>query len=90
MKLRSQRLMPFLKVVALTFISFFFILMTQTIYWADQPKAAAVVYAAEGDDADILAGRILDVEHRAYTDAVCLYFEDRLTVEGRMVRIRQE
>ena len=44
----------------------------------------------EGDDADSLAARILVEEHQAYTEAVRLFFEDRLTVEGRVVRIRQE
>jgi len=44
----------------------------------------------EGDDAGSLAARILVEEHQAYTEAVRLFFEDRLTVEGRVVRIRQE
>jgi phosphoribosylglycinamide formyltransferase-1 len=67
-----------------------------TVHFVDEDLDAGPIIVQrtvpilEGDDADILAGRILDEEHRAYTDAVCLYFEDRLTVEGRMVRIRQE
>ncbi len=67
-----------------------------TVHFVDEDLDAGPIIVQrtvpilEGDDADILAGRILDEEHRAYTDAVRLYFEDRLTVEGRMVRIRQE
>jgi phosphoribosylglycinamide formyltransferase-1 len=67
-----------------------------TVHFVDEDLDAGPIIVQrtvpilEGDDADILAGRILDEEHRAYTDAVRLYFEDRLTVEGRVVRIRQE
>ena len=48
MKLRTQRLMPFLIVVAFTFISFFFILITQTIVRAAQPMVAAGWYHTVG------------------------------------------
>jgi phosphoribosylglycinamide formyltransferase-1 len=67
-----------------------------TVHFVDEDLDAGPIIVQrtvpilEGDDADILAGRILDEEHRVYTDAVRLYFEDRLTVEGRVVRIRQE
>jgi phosphoribosylglycinamide formyltransferase-1 len=35
-----------------------------------------------------LSARILEVEHRLYPEAVRLYFEDRLSIEGRRVLIR--
>ncbi len=41
----------------------------------------------EGDDEDSLSARILEQEHRLYAEAVGLYFEGRLSVEGRRVRI---
>ncbi len=67
-----------------------------TVHFVDEDLDAGpiivqrTVPVVEGDDADTLAGRIIDQEHQAYTEAVRLYFEDRLTVEGRVVRIRQE
>jgi len=67
-----------------------------TVHFVDEDLDAGpiivqrAVEILEGDDADTLAGRILDQEHRAYADAVRLFFEDRLAVEGRVVRIRQE
>lgn len=48
----------------------------------------AAVPVLEDDDEDSLSGRILEQEHRIYAEAVALYFERRLTVEGRRVRIR--
>jgi phosphoribosylglycinamide formyltransferase-1 len=42
----------------------------------------------EGDDEDSLAERILEEEHICLPDAVRLFCEDRLTIEGRVVRIR--
>jgi phosphoribosylglycinamide formyltransferase-1 len=41
----------------------------------------------EGDDEDTLADRILKQEHIAFPEAVRLFCEDRLVVEGRVVRI---
>lgn len=67
-----------------------------TVHFVDEDLDAGpiivqrTVPVLEGDDADALAARILVEEHQAYTEAVRLYFEDRLTVEGRVVRIRQE
>jgi phosphoribosylglycinamide formyltransferase 1 len=42
----------------------------------------------EGDDEDSLAGRILEHEHECFPEAVRLFCEDRLRVEGRIVHIR--
>ena len=39
------------------------------------------------DTADILADRVLQEEHRAYVEAVQLFAQGRLRVEGRKVRI---
>ncbi|HVN73561.1 MAG TPA: phosphoribosylglycinamide formyltransferase, partial [Methanoregula sp.] len=43
----------------------------------------------EGDDEDSLADRILEQEHIAFPEAVRLFCEDRLSIEGRIVRIRE-
>jgi phosphoribosylglycinamide formyltransferase-1 len=47
-------------------------------------KAVAV---GEGDAPESLAARILVEEHALYPEAVRLFFEGRLKVEGRLVRI---
>ncbi len=49
----------------------------------------AVVPVYDDDTVDILTERILEQEHRIYPEAVRLYCEDKLSVEGRKVRIRQ-
>jgi len=41
----------------------------------------------EGDDGDILADRILVEEHKAFPEAIRLFFEERLRIEGRAVKI---
>lgn len=41
-----------------------------------------------GDDEDSLSGRILEQEHQIYPEAVKLFAEDRLVVDGRMVSIK--
>jgi phosphoribosylglycinamide formyltransferase-1 len=41
----------------------------------------------DDDDEDSLAGRILEKEHQCYPEAIRLYCEDRLQIEGRKVRI---
>lgn len=41
----------------------------------------------EGDTPDILAARVLQIEHRIYAEAVRLFAEGRVKVEGRKVRI---
>jgi len=67
-----------------------------TVHFVDEDLDAGPIIVQrtvpirEGDDADALGGRILREEHQAYSRAVRLYFEDRLTVDGRVVRIRQE
>ena len=42
----------------------------------------------EDDDEDTLADRILEREHECYPEAIRLFCEDRLVIEGRRVRIR--
>jgi phosphoribosylglycinamide formyltransferase 1 len=42
----------------------------------------------EGDDEDTLAERILAYEHRCLPEAIRLFCEDRLVIEGRIVRVR--
>lgn len=41
----------------------------------------------EGDTEETLAGRILEQEHKIYPEAVKLFAEDRLKVDGRIVSI---
>lgn len=40
------------------------------------------------DTEETLSARLLPLEHRTYTEAVRLFFEERLQVEGRKVRIK--
>ncbi len=47
----------------------------------------AAVPVEEGDDEETLSARILAEEHRIYPEAVRLFFEGRLAIEGRRVRI---
>jgi phosphoribosylglycinamide formyltransferase-1 len=47
----------------------------------------AVVPVTTDDTEESLSGRILAEEHRIYPEAVRLFFEGRLTIEGRKVRI---
>jgi phosphoribosylglycinamide formyltransferase-1 len=47
----------------------------------------AAVPILEGDTEEALSARILEQEHRIYREAVALYFEDRLRIEGRTVRV---
>lgn len=42
----------------------------------------------DGDTVETLAARILQVEHRLYPEAIRLFAEGRLVVEGRRVRVR--
>ena len=48
----------------------------------------AAVPVLEGDTRDELAARILREEHRLYAEAVRLYHEGRLQVEGGMVKVK--
>jgi len=47
----------------------------------------AAVPVLDGDDADDLAARILEQEHRIYPQAVKWFAQGRLQVEGRRVRL---
>jgi phosphoribosylglycinamide formyltransferase-1 len=47
----------------------------------------ATVPVHDDDDEASLAARVLEQEHRIYPEAVRLFFEGRLRVEGRRVRI---
>ena len=47
----------------------------------------ASVNVLEDDTVATLSDRILEEEHRIYPEAASLFFEDRLRVEGRRVRI---
>jgi len=47
----------------------------------------AAVPVLAGDDADVLAARILEQEHRVYPEAIRLWAEGRLQVVGRTVHI---
>ena len=44
----------------------------------------------EDDTAESLSQRILEQEHKAYPEAIGLFAEGRLEIEGRNVRIKQE
>ena len=46
----------------------------------------SVVPVQDGDTADTLAARVLDAEHAAYPQAVALFAEGRLLLDGRRVR----
>ncbi len=45
----------------------------------------AVVPVLDSDTVETLAARILQEEHRIYSEAVCLLLEDKVRVEGRRV-----
>ncbi len=47
----------------------------------------ATVPVLEDDTEESLSARIIEQEHRIYAEAVALYFERRLTIEGRRVRV---
>lgn len=49
--------------------------------------AQATVPVLDDDDEDALSARILEQEHRLYCEAVALYCDGRLRVEGRRVRV---
>lgn len=64
-----------------------------TVHFADEgcDTGPIIVQAAvpveEGDTEESLAARILESEHRIYAQAVRLFCENRLKIEGRRVRI---
>jgi phosphoribosylglycinamide formyltransferase-1 len=47
----------------------------------------ATVPVLDDDTEDTLAARILEQEHRIYVDAVRLFFDDRLQIDDRRVRV---
>jgi phosphoribosylglycinamide formyltransferase-1 len=49
----------------------------------------AAVPVLDDDTESSLSARILEQEHRIYAEAVAHYFQNRLSVEGRRVRIRR-
>lgn len=51
--------------------------------------AQKCVPVEEGDTADTLAARVLQVEHQIYTEALQLFAEDRIRVEGRRTVTRR-
>ena len=50
----------------------------------------AVVPVREGDTEDLLAQRILKEEHRIYAEAVQMFGQGRLKIEGRVVHVLPE
>lgn len=57
-------------------------------YDTGPPVLQRCVPVEEDDTADSLAERVLKVEHQIYTEALQLFAEDRIEIEGRRVRIR--
>lgn len=49
----------------------------------------AVVPVLDDDTPETLAARILEQEHRIYSEAICLLVEDRIRVEGRRVVLQK-
>ena len=47
----------------------------------------AAVPVLDDDTEETLSARILEQEHRIYPEAVALYFEGRIAIEGRRVRL---
>lgn len=64
-----------------------------TVHFVDKDLDAgpiilqATVPVEQTDTEESLSERILDQEHKLYPEAVSLYFENRLRIEGRTVRI---
>ncbi len=49
----------------------------------------AIVGVEDSDTPDTLAAKVLEVEHKAYPDAIALFAEDRLEVDGLRVKVRE-
>jgi phosphoribosylglycinamide formyltransferase 1 len=49
----------------------------------------AVVPVCDDDTVETLSSRILKEEHRIYSDAICLLVENRIQIEGRLVRLKR-
>jgi phosphoribosylglycinamide formyltransferase 1 len=64
-----------------------------TVHFVDQTLDGgpiilqAAVPVEPGDTEESLSARILEQEHRIYPEAVGLFFDNRLRIEGRQVRI---
>lgn len=56
-------------------------------YDTGAPLMQCCVPVLEDDDAETLAARLLTVEHQLYSEAIQLFAEKRVIVEGRRVRI---
>ena len=52
--------------------------------------AQAAVPVRDGDDEASLAARVLEAEHRILVAAIGWFCEDRLVIEGRRVRVKNE
>jgi phosphoribosylglycinamide formyltransferase-1 len=57
-------------------------------YDTGPPVVQECVRVEEDDDAESLAARVLEVEHRVYPQALQLFAEGRVEIRGRRVRIR--
>jgi phosphoribosylglycinamide formyltransferase 1 len=66
-----------------------------TVHFVDEhyDNGPIIVQAAipveEGDTPETLASRVLPLEHRLYVEAISLFAQGRLEVEGRRVRVLQ-
>jgi phosphoribosylglycinamide formyltransferase 1 len=49
----------------------------------------AVVPVLDDDTAETLSARILQQEHRIYSEAICLLLQDRVHIEGRRVLLKK-
>jgi phosphoribosylglycinamide formyltransferase-1 len=55
------------------------------------PIVAQQAIAVQADDTEAsLAGRVLEIEHQLYIDAVCNFIDDRLLIENGCVRISEK
>jgi len=65
-----------------------------TVHFVDESLDAGpiilqrCVQVQKGDTEEILSSRILEYEHRCLPEAIRLFCEDRLIIDGRNVRIR--
>ena len=58
-------------------------------YDTGPPVLQRCVPVMNDDTAETLAARVLKVEHQIYAEAIQLFAEGRVTVEGRRVRIKE-
>ncbi len=56
-------------------------------YDSGAPVLQRCVPVHDDDSPEMLAARILKEEHKIYTDAIRLFVEDRIVVEGRRVKV---